>query len=91
MKSTAIPKEHLFKVILTKEARDFLKSLPLSVSEKIAYNMRRVMGGERNIELFKKLENTEIWEFRTLYNKKSYRLFAFWDNRSNAMVPHADC
>ena len=21
----------------------------------------------------------EIWEFRTLYNKTQYRLFAFWD------------
>jgi len=29
-------------------------------------------------ELFKKLTN-EIWEFRTLYNKTYYRLFAFWD------------
>ena len=29
-------------------------------------------------ELFKKL-NTCIWEFRTLYNGKSYRLFSFWD------------
>ena len=26
--------------------------------------------GERNNELFKKLENSEIWEFRTLYNGK---------------------
>lgn len=29
-------------------------------------------------ELFKKL-NDNIWEFRTLYNGKAYRLFAFWD------------
>ncbi|MFP4555561.1 MAG: type II toxin-antitoxin system RelE/ParE family toxin [Bacteroidales bacterium] len=29
-------------------------------------------------ELFKKLED-EIWEFRTKYNRKYYRLFAFWD------------
>jgi phage-related protein len=29
-------------------------------------------------ELFKKLKG-EIWEFRTLYNKMPYRLFAFWD------------
>ena len=29
-------------------------------------------------ELFKKL-NKFIWEFRTLYNSKSYRLFSFWD------------
>jgi len=28
--------------------------------------------------LFKKL-NDEIWEFRTLFNKTQFRLFAFWD------------
>ena len=29
-------------------------------------------------ELFKKLKD-EIWEFRTLFNKTQYRIFAFWD------------
>jgi hypothetical protein len=29
-------------------------------------------------DLFKKLIN-DIWEFRTLFNKTYYRLFAFWD------------
>lgn len=33
-------------------------------------------------EILKKL-NKYIWEFRILYNNKSYRLFAFWDNRVN--------
>lgn len=33
-------------------------------------------------ELFKKLSNN-IWEFRTLYNKTYYRLFAFWDKTGN--------
>lgn len=28
--------------------------------------------------LFKKLTD-EVWEFRTLYSKTYYRLFAFWD------------
>lgn len=31
-----------------------------------------------NRELFKKLTN-DIWEFRTLFKKTYYRLFAFWD------------
>ena len=39
-----------------------------------------------NNELFKKLENSEIWEFRTLYNKTAYRLFAFWDTESETLV-----
>jgi hypothetical protein len=32
----------------------------------------------RDNELFKILQG-EIWEFRTLYNKTQYRIFAFWD------------
>jgi len=50
------------------------------------YNIDRVSGGEKNAELFKKLENTDIWEFRTLYNKTCYRLFAFWDTEKEALV-----
>ena len=37
-------------------------------------------------ELFKKLENSEIWELRTLFNGICYRLFAFWDNEIKALV-----
>ena len=38
-------------------------------------------------ELLKKLNN-EIWEFRTLFKKTYYRLFAFWDktDRSTTLV-----
>ena len=59
--------------------------LPLQ-AKKILYNIDRVAGGERNKELFKKLENSEIWEFRTLYNGIAYRLFAFWDTDINTLV-----
>lgn len=76
-----------FKVILTGEARAFLDSLPDSAKEKVAYNMRRVMGGEMNKELFKKLENSDgIWEFRTIYQKIAYRLFAFWDTETDTLI-----
>lgn len=30
-------------------------------------------------EIFKKLADTDIWEFRTYFNKKRYRVLAFWD------------
>lgn len=35
---------------------------------------------------FKKLENSNIWEFRAEVNKLQYRLFAFWDTTRNAIV-----
>lgn len=37
-------------------------------------------------ELFKKLENSRIWEFRTLFNGICYRLLAFWDTEIDALV-----
>lgn len=68
------------------EAKEFLKKLNPKVMQKIIYNIDRVAGGERNVELFKKLENTDIWEFRTLYNGTAYRLFSFWDKDENTFV-----
>jgi phage-related protein len=44
------------------------------------------MYGYIDNELFKKLENSNIWEFRTLYNGISYRLFSFWDTNKNSLV-----
>lgn len=67
----------IFQLALLDEAKNFLQSLPERAREKMLYNIWRVAGGEKNRELFKKLENSEIWEFRTLYNGISYRLFAF--------------
>lgn len=75
-----------FRLVLTDEALDFLRSLNEKVRDKINQNIHRIMDGEINKELFKKLENTEIWEFRTLYNKTAYRLFAFWDTEKETLI-----
>ncbi len=64
-----------FKVQFLKEAKDFLDNLADKPREKIIYNIRKAQITQDK-ELFKKL-NDEIWEFRTLYNKTHYRLFAF--------------
>lgn len=37
-------------------------------------------------KLFKKLEGTDIWEFRTKYDGIQYRLLAFWDTSTNSLV-----
>lgn len=77
---------YIFRLALLEEAKKFLQSLPPQAYKKILYNIDRVAGRERNKELFKKLENSEIWEFRTLYNGIAYRLFAFWDTDMNTLV-----
>ena len=73
-------------ILFTDEAAEFLRTIPQPARDKFTYNIGRIKGGERNNEIFKKLENTEIWEFRTLYNKIAYRLFAFWDTESESLI-----
>ena len=75
-----------FKFIALPEAREFIRSLMPEIREKVYYNIRKVSGGIKDRELFKKLEGTEIWEFRTLYKGSCYRLFAFWDKTEETFV-----
>jgi len=71
-----------FQVQFLEEAADFLDNLEEKAREKIYYNIKKAqLTNDR--ELFKKLNN-EIWEFRTLFNRTHYRLFAFWDKVGNS-------
>lgn len=76
----------IFQLSLLDEAKEFLRSIPKQAYKKVLYNVDRVAGGEKNKEIFKKLENSEIWEFRTIYNGIAYRLFAFWDTDKQTLV-----
>ena len=69
----------VIQVILSSEAENFVRLQSLKTQQKIAYNIRKLECGVMDKELFKKLENSEIWELRTLFNGICYRLFAFWD------------
>jgi phage-related protein len=73
-------------VMLLGEAIDFVLSLPEKARKKVTYNLLRVEMGEIDKDLFKKLGDTGIWEFRTLFNGICYRLFAFWDTEEGALV-----
>ena len=66
-----------FAVDFLPEAVEFMNNLDDKAKEKIYYNIRKAQIISDN-ELLKKL-NDNIWEFRTLFNSKAYRLFAFWD------------
>lgn len=66
-----------FGVELLSEAVEFMENLDDKAREKIYFNMRKSQF-VNDSELLKKI-NDNIWEFRILYNNKSYRLFSFWD------------
>ncbi len=66
-----------FRVGFLPDAVKFIESLDQKSQQKIYFNIRKAQI-TNDPELFKKL-NDNIWEFRTLYNKTHYRIFAFWD------------
>ena len=75
-----------FKVIMSAEVDAFLGTLHEDVRSKIIYDVDKVANGHMDKNLFKKLENTDIWEFRTLYKGIQYRLLSFWDTESETLV-----
>lgn len=74
------------KVILSEEAENFVRIQPVKAQQKITYNIRKLESGVMDNNLFKKLDNSEIWELRTLFSGICYRLFAFWDTETETLV-----
>ena len=72
-----------FNVEFLEEVFDFLDGLDAKTREKILFNIDKAQVQTDNT-LFKKL-TSDIWEFRTLYGGKQYRLFSFWD-KTNTKV-----
>ena len=75
-----------FKVIMSSEADAFLDTLRQDIKDKIVYSVDKVANGYMDKDLFKKLDGTDIWEFRTLYKGIQYRLLAFWDTDAETLV-----
>ena len=64
-----------FEVLLSEEAKEFIKSLDLKLRKKVAYNIQKARE-VNDSKVLKKLTD-EIWEFRTRYDKQQIRLLAF--------------
>lgn len=77
--------EPRFKVIFLRAVYDFLSSLSEKARIKVTSNVRKATM-VLDPELFKKLGDAKIWEFRTKYNGMEYRLLAFWDEPQKAIV-----
>jgi phage-related protein len=69
--------EERFNVEFLDEAVEFLEGLEKKARDKVLYNIYKARTTQ-DPELFKKLSD-DIWEFRTLFNRTHFRLFAFWD------------
>jgi len=80
----AIMNRPKFDIKLLDEAMAFLRMQDASVREKILYNADKARFANDSV-LLKKLRD-DIWEFRTFYSGKQYRLFAFWSKENGADV-----
>jgi len=74
-----------FKIIYYPEAATFIETQSQKVRDKIYYNITKSRYF-LDKELFKKLDGTDIWEFRTLYDGICCRLLAFWDTEKDTLV-----
>lgn len=75
-----------FEVEFLHRAETFLNSLKEKERNKIYYNLKKAtLLNDKT--LFKELQDG-IYEFRTRFNKKQFRLLAFWDkrDRKNTLV-----
>lgn len=69
-----------FKVLYYKDAQKFLSKIDVETKEKILENVDKARY-TLDPKLLKKLTG-DIWEFRTLYKGKHYRMLAFWDKKN---------
>lgn len=79
-------KEINIKILFLEEVDEFLNSLPESSRNKILFNIGKVQKGIKDPELFTKLGDSGIWEFRTFFNGLWYRLFSFWDTQTETLI-----
>ncbi len=76
--------KRLFEVEFLDDAIDFLSKVDAKAAKKIIYNIDKA-SYTQDPELLKKLIGN-IWEFRTRFNKKQYRMLAFWDKRDSKNI-----
>ena len=74
-----------FEVKYLPGAIEFLESIEIKAAQKLLYHISK----SREINdpgIFKKLTNSNIWEYRAEYTSNEYRLFAFWVQQQNSFV-----
>ncbi len=74
-----------FEVEYLEQVREFFREIPIEATQKLIYNINKAQQ-VNDVSVFKKLKNTDIWEFRAKVKGNQYRVFAFWDINKNKVV-----
>jgi len=73
--------ETKFRIVFLEEAREFILKIDDKAKSKIQFTLKKAQFAN-DISCFKKIDQY-IWEFRILFNRMQYRLFAFWDKNDS--------
>lgn len=68
------------------EARSFVDNMPEKARKKMLHNVALVSIGVMDSRIFKKLGDSDIWEFRAEYEGSQYRLLSFWDKSKSSLI-----
>ena len=68
------------------EAQSYIDEMPEKARKKMLHNVSLVSIGVIDDQIFKKLGNSEIWEFRAEYESNQYRLLSFWDKTKKSII-----
>lgn len=78
--------ERQIQILISDEVSGFLSAIPPTAARKFDVVFGRVRAGEMNAQIFKKLQGTDIWEFRIEDRGLAFRVFAFWDTTTNSLI-----
>ena len=79
-------KEMYIEVTYLQEAQEFIETMPPKARLKMLHNISMVQIGVKDTHIFKKLGDSDIWEFRSEYDGNAYRLLSFWDKTQKSLV-----
>ena len=79
-------KEMNIGVTYLQEAQEFIETMPFKARLKMLHNISMVQIGVKDTRIFKKLGDSDIWEFRSEYDGNVYRLLSFWDKTQKSLV-----
>ena len=64
---------------------EFFETIGSKARLKLLYNINKARY-VNDTRIFKKLKNSEVWEFRANVKSIQYRVFAFWDKKRKSTV-----
>ena len=73
------------KIEYLPDVEEFFGTIDSQATNKLIYNINKARSVS-DTRIFKKLKNSDVWEFRANVKSVQYRVFAFWDKKRKSTV-----